>query len=153
MRFFNHYSAPIVVALLLAIGLSVVLRRGNQTRDWVIFGGVSAALVVVWLLMRPVAHPVGPGAGQPVLLEVQSPYCLGCVAIKPAVDRLENESRGKLRVQRVDIQSAEGQKLVSFYGIEFTPTFILFDSAGKEQWRSVGRLDTARVRAACGTTR
>jgi hypothetical protein len=27
-----------------------------------------------------------------------------------------------------------------------TPTFIFFDTAGKEQWRNVGQLDAARVR-------
>ncbi len=146
MSFFNHYSAPIVAALLLAIGMSVVVRRGRKTRDWLILGGALLAFVAAWLVFRPVANASGLAAGQPVLLEVQSPYCLGCVAIKPAVDRLENELRGKLRVRRVDIQSAEGQKLVAQYRIEFTPTFIFFDAAGKEQWRSVGQLDAARVR-------
>ena len=87
-----------------------------------------------------------PLAGQSLLLEVQSPYCLGCVAMKPVVDRLENELRGKLVVRRVDIQSVEGRKLASQYGIEMTPTFIFFDKAGREQWRSAGQLDAVRVR-------
>jgi thiol-disulfide isomerase/thioredoxin len=85
-----------------------------------------------------------------MLLEVQSPYCLGCVALKPAVDRLENELRGKLTVRRVDIQSNEGRQLVAQYRIEITPTFIFLDGAGKEQWRSVGQLDVARVHALTG---
>jgi thiol-disulfide isomerase/thioredoxin len=79
-------------------------------------------------------------------LEVQSPYCLGCVAIKPGVDRLEKELRGKWVVRRVDIQSAEGRTLAGQYGIEMTPTFIFFDTAGREQWRSAGQLDTVRLR-------
>jgi thioredoxin-related protein len=36
---------------------------------------------------------------------------------------------------------------VKQFGIEFTPTFILFDAAGKEQWRGVGQLDAAQIRA------
>jgi len=147
MHFFNHYSAPIVAALFLAGGLSLVLRRGGRMRHWLILGGGIMALGTLWLVFRPVARPAGtPLPGQSMLLEVQSPYCLGCVAMKPAVDRLEKELRGKLVVRRVDIQSAEGRKLASQYGIEATPTFILFDDVGREQWRSTGQLDAVRVR-------
>ena len=147
MQFFNHYSALIIPAMLFLIAVMVVKRRGGQKRQWLILGGMTLVYIAVWLGLRPVATGLVDDGGRPVLLEVQSPYCLGCVALKPAVDRLENELRGKLRVRRVDIQSAEGQKLVTEYGIEFTPTFIFFDTSGKEQWRSVGQLDAARVRA------
>lgn len=147
MQFFNHYSAPILAALLLAGGLSLVLRRGGKMRQWLILGGTMVLLGVAWMVFRPVANPAAAAlTGQAMLLEVQSPYCLGCVAMKPAVDRLEAELRGKLVVRRVDIQSAEGSKLAKEYGIEMTPTFIFFDTAGKEQWRNVGQLDAARVR-------
>jgi thiol-disulfide isomerase/thioredoxin len=146
MQFFNHYSAPILAALLLAGGLSLVLRGGGKTRHWLILGGATVALGAAWWVFQPVAKPATPLVGQPVLLELQSPYCLGCVAMKPVVDRLENELRGKLVVRRVDIQSAEGRELVSQYGIELTPTFIFFGTSGKEQWRSVGQPDAARVR-------
>jgi thioredoxin 1 len=147
MQFFNHYSALIIPALLLAAGAAVVMRHGGKLIGWLVLGGVMLTLVVAWFALRPVAKASGPDTGQPVLLEIQSPYCLGCVAMKPAVDRLEEELRDKLIVRRVDIQSAEGRQLVKQYGIEFTPTFLLFDAAGKEQWRSVGQLDAARVRA------
>ena len=116
-------------------------------RYWLIPGGAMVALGTLWWVFRPVARPAAtPLPGQSMLLEVQSPYCLGCVAMKPAVDRLEKELRGKLVVRRVDIQSAEGRKLASQYGIEATPTFIFFDEVGREQWRSTGQLDAVRVR-------
>ena len=147
MQFFNHYSAPILAALLLAGGLSLVWRRGGKIRHWLILGGALVALGATWLVLRPVSNPAAtPLVGQPLLLEVQSPYCLGCVAMKPVVDRLEKELRGKLVVRRVDIQSALGRKLASEYGIELTPTFIFIDAAGKEQWRNVGQLDAVRLR-------
>jgi thiol-disulfide isomerase/thioredoxin len=147
MHFFNHYSAPFLAALLLAGGISLVLRRGGRMRHWLILGGAMVALGTLWLDLRPVARPAGtPLPCQSLLLELQSPYCLGCVAMKPAVDRLEKELRGKLVVRRVDIQSAEGRKLASHYGIEATPTFIFFDDVGREQWRGAGQLDAVRVR-------
>lgn len=145
--FFNHYSAVIVVFLLFVSGLTGVVRGGAKTRDWLILCGGLVGLVAAWWMFRPVARSSGLSTGQPVLLEVQSPYCLGCVAMKPAVDRLENEWRGKLQVQRVDIQSPAGKQLVSRYRIELTPTFIFFDGTGHEQWRSLGSVDAARVRS------
>jgi thiol-disulfide isomerase/thioredoxin len=147
MQFFNHYSAPIIGALIFVILWLIVRRRGGKTPDWLILCGTMVVYVSAWLALRPVAKPAMQVAGKPLLLEVQSPYCLGCVAMKPAVDLLENELREKLVVRRVDIQSTEGRQLGEQYGIEFTPTFIFFDAAGKEQWRSVGRLDARRVRA------
>ena len=147
MHFFNHYSAPIVAALLWAIGFSIIIRHGRPTRAGLILAGVMVAVVAAWVPLRPVASPTGSRIDQPMLLEMQSPYCLGCVAIKPAVDRLEKEWHEKLVVRRVNIQSAEGRKLMTQYQIEFTPTFIFFDAAGRERWRSVGELDAARVRA------
>ena len=147
MHLFNYYSAPIVAALLLAGGLSLVLRRGGKIRHWLILGGSIVVLGALWLVFRPVARPAAtPLAGQPLLLEVQSPYCLGCVAMKPVVDRLEKELSGKLVVRRVNIQNDEGRKLAGEHGIEVTPTFIFFDKAGREQWRSAGQLDAERVR-------
>jgi len=146
-NFFNHYSALIVLGLLLSGGLSIVVRGGAKTHDWLIVSGGLVGLVAVWWVVRPVARSSSLSTGQPVLLEVQSPFCLGCVAVKPAVDRLENEWRGKLQVQRVDIQSPAGKRLVSRYHVELTPTFIFFDGTGREQWRSVGGVDAAQVRS------
>ena len=124
-----------------------MVRGGAKTHDWLIVSGGLVGLVAVWWVVRPVARSSSLSTGQPVLLEVQSPFCLGCVAVKPAVDRLENEWRGKLQVQRVDIQSPAGKRLVSRYHVELTPTFIFFDGTGREQWRCVGGVDAAQVRS------
>jgi hypothetical protein len=153
MQFFNYYSAPIIGVLIFVIGWTVVHRRSGKMRDWLILAGTMVFYVAGLFALRPVASGVIDSSGWPVLLEVQSPYCLGCVAMKPAVDRLEAELRGKLVVRRVDIQSDEGRQLVEQYRIEFTPTFILFDAAGKERWRGVGGLDAAAVRRLVDETR
>lgn len=148
MQFVNHYSVPILSSVLLAGGLSLVLRRGRKMRHWLIFAGAMVVLGVAWWICWPEATPGAKHlTGQPMLLEVQSPYCLVCVAMKPSVDRVEKALRDKLVVRRVDIQTAEGRRLADQLGIELTPTFIFMDAAGNEQWRSVGKLDGARVRA------
>lgn len=139
MQFFNHYSVVIIGALLL---LATVATKG-RTR-WVmvsIVGVYAVTCVALWPKARSVST-----TGLPVLLEIQSPFCLGCVAMKPAVDKLESELAGKLMVRRVDIQTDEGRALMKEYGMEFTPAFVFFDLAGKERWRGTGMLDADTVR-------
>ena len=65
--------------------------------------------------------------------------------MQPIVDGLEKQYAGKLTIIRVNIQSAAGQALAPNYGFQYTPTFIFFDASGRELWRSVGQLDTAKV--------
>ena len=146
MHTLNHYSAPILAAFLLVGGAAVVFRRAGWTRGWFVLGICAGLCLALWWVLRPVAKPATAPSGTACLLEVQSPYCLGCLALKPAVDRLEATFRGNLVVRRVDIQSDEGARLTAEYGIEFTPTFIFFDAAGREQWRSVGHIDATTVR-------
>jgi len=65
--------------------------------------------------------------------------------MKPIVDGLEKQYKGKLIVLRVDIQSATGQTLALRFGFQYTPTFIFFNAQGKELWRSIGQLDVNQV--------
>jgi len=146
MKFINHYSVLWVMLLLLVGGGCVVQRRGSKIRGWLLLAAVAAISATMWLFFRPVSNPGAPSPGKPSLLEIQSPYCLGCVALKPQVDALERSLSSRLVVRRVDIQSEEGNKLAREYDVQFTPTFIFFDGAGKEQWRSIGQLDPAQVR-------
>jgi thiol-disulfide isomerase/thioredoxin len=148
MNVFNHYSVLIIGALLLVIGATAVIRRGGKLRGWLVLAGVMGLYVAAWYALRPVTKPAMQVAGKALLIEIQSPYCLGCVAMKPAVDHLENELRDRLVVRRVDIRSDEGRQLMKEYEVEFTPTFIVFDVAGKERWRRTGTLDAEAVRDA-----
>ena len=65
--------------------------------------------------------------------------------MKPVVDRLEEQTKGKLDVIRLNIQDPVGKQLAVEYNFEFTPTFIYFDAQGKEQLRMVGSLDSQKV--------
>ncbi len=147
MSLLNHYSGLIVFALVLGIGFSIARRKRNKVRAGLITGGIVLALVAAWFAVRPTAQMPAANPGQPVLLELQSPYCVACIVAKPSVDRLEQELQGKLVVQRVNIQSDSGKSLAARYGVEATPTFIFLDAAGKERWRGFGILDAGEVRS------
>lgn len=141
MSLINHYSGLIILILMLFIGLSVARRSRNRVRAGVIAVGIVLALLAAWFAVRPTAHIPAANPHQPVLLELQSPWCVACIVAKPTVDRLERALQGKLVVQRVNIQSDLGKTLAARYQVEATPTFILLNAAGKEQWRAVGSLD------------
>lgn len=68
------------------------------------------------------------------------------MAMKPIVDGIDNEFEDRLEVIRLDVQKPEAKPFMEKYGFEFTPTFILFDAEGQETWRSVGSLDSGRLR-------
>jgi hypothetical protein len=45
------------------------------------------------------------------LVQLYSPRCAGCVAVKPLVERLEDEDSDKLQVLKLDIEKAPGSDL------------------------------------------
>jgi thiol-disulfide isomerase/thioredoxin len=147
MSLLNHYSGLFIFMLVIATGFSVTKRSKNKVRAGSIASGIVLALLAAWLAVRPAAQVPPAHPGQPVLLELQSPYCVACIVEKPSVDRLERELQGKVVVQRVNIQSDSGKNLAARYNVEATPTFIFLDAAGKEEWRTFGILDASEVRA------
>ena len=66
------------------------------------------------------------------------------------MDGLEDEFEDQLIVIRVDIQTETGGQLTGEFGSRVTPTFIFFDEAGAEMWRSFGSIDADRVRSELG---
>jgi thioredoxin 1 len=68
--------------------------------------------------------------------------------MKPIVDGIEQEYKGRLTVIRLDMQSAAGATLAPIYDFQYTPTFIFFNAQGKEVWRNVGQLDVNQLRDA-----
>ncbi len=155
-RFLNFYSFIWTSALFLLIMAFVLFREQRDYRRWLAFSALVLALFVAWLVLHPRATPLSAdatqvvaqiGQGTPVLLEFQSPFCLGCTALRPVVDEIEKKYHGRLIVLRVNIQSPMGRELARYYSFEYTPTFIFFDGQGKQVWRSVGELDPNRVAA------
>ena len=65
--------------------------------------------------------------------------------MKPIVDGIEEQYKGRLVVIRLDIQSETGHTLAPLYGFQYTPTFIFFNAHGEELWRSIGQLDPLKV--------
>jgi len=61
------------------------------------------------------------------------------------VDGLERDLAGRLHVISVDIHDPVGRQVGGQFGLEFTPSYVLFDSEGREIWRKVGVLRADEV--------
>jgi thiol-disulfide isomerase/thioredoxin len=152
---YNHYSFIwISLGLTIVAGL-VLLTKKPKAREFISFGVIVAGLALVWIILHPQQTPGLKdakavesliGAGQPVLLEFQSRYCINCTAEKPVVDGLESELGDRLKIIRINIQDEVGRELVPVYNFVYTPTYIFFDSKGRELWRTIGEIDPQRVR-------
>jgi thioredoxin 1 len=149
------YSFLVLMVGLAVVAAIVLLTRGPKWNDYLAFSIIVVGLISAWVTLHPrQTHLEGGarevqemiGAGTPVLLEFQSPYCLDCAALGPVVDHIAETFDGRLHVIRIDLQSQVGRDLVPVYNFEFTPTFVFFDAQGNEVWRTVGEIDEARVR-------
>lgn len=65
--------------------------------------------------------------------------------MKPVVDRLEEDTAGRLIIIRLNIHEPAGRQIAADFGFQYTPTFVYLDGQGVERWRSVGSLDPGQV--------
>ncbi|MEW5868766.1 MAG: thioredoxin family protein [Chloroflexota bacterium] len=153
MQLINHNSLLLFGLIVFAALAYVLLRKGVQRNRLLVLGAALLVMLAAWFAIRPQATPIKDaanirariGVGAPVLLELQSPYCIACTALRPTVDAIEREYANDIWVIRVNIQSPAGRQLAQEFGSFFTPTFIFFDGQGVEQWRSVGSIDREQI--------
>jgi thiol-disulfide isomerase/thioredoxin len=160
-QFINYYSFLLVTIGIMAVAALVLLTHKPKTNDFISFGVIALIAIMAWVILHPRQTPLMDdakvvqqmiGAGTPVLLEFQSPYCISCTQIKPLVDQLEEELSSQvsigpqIHIIRVNIQERVGKDLGSVYGFQATPTFIFFDAQGNEVWRQIGNFDPQMVR-------
>jgi len=74
--------------------------------------------------------------GKPTLAEFGRGVCVPCKAMKPILEELSVEYKGRLNVVIVEID--DHLNLTRQYGIMAIPTQIFFDSSGKEITRHIG---------------
>ena len=62
----------------------------------------------------------------PVLLYAWAPWCSVCSSVSPQVDQLANETKGRVRVGKVNVET--NPRLASKYNVLSVPAFIIFDA-------------------------
>jgi thiol-disulfide isomerase/thioredoxin len=104
-----------------------------------------------------------------VLVNLWATWCAPCVKELPTLDRLAQQSGGKLRVVTISQDNAPRGSVSAFLeklgtaelapyhdpdmamsgalNIQILPTSVLYDSQGREVWRYVGDLDWTSAEA------
>lgn len=78
------------------------------------------------------------GNGKPTLAEFGWRKCIPCKEMRPILEQLDVEYKGKVNVLIIEIPFHED--LTQKHGIQYMPTQIFFDSSGREASRHVGFL-------------
>lgn len=152
---FNHRTYPLSISILL-IGLTVLLALDGLTvlDEGLVVAGIVLAYVLWRLLVTsPTPHMDSLRAVEeqirrsdlPTIIEFYFAYCVGCMAMRPVVDRLEAEADHRLQVIRLNIAEEPGKTLMARHNVVFTPTFLTFNPEGHLIHQSVGLLDRARL--------
>ena len=66
------------------------------------------------------------------------------------MDGLERDLAGRLHVVSLDIHHPVGRQIGAQFGLDFTPSYVLFDGEGVEIWRTVGVLRAEEVTGLLG---
>ena len=69
--------------------------------------------------------------------------------MKPVVDRLEQQYKGKVEFKRYDVDnSAEGNELMSQFNAKYVPTFVFINKDGSVSSQKVGENTEADMQKA-----
>ena len=74
--------------------------------------------------------------GKAVMLELGSVGCIPCEQMKPVMEKLRANYRGKLEVLFVDVR--KDRDTAQRFGVYVIPTQVFLDKTGKEYHRHVG---------------
>ncbi|MBE9524629.1 MAG: hypothetical protein IMY76_05990 [Chloroflexi bacterium] len=82
MQIINHYSMIISFIFILILTAFFLMRDGAVTKDYYILAALAVVLFAAWQVLRPAKETAETtsqlesalGGGQPVLLELQSPF-------------------------------------------------------------------------------
>lgn len=145
MALLNQFSY-VLIGFSAAAGVALLLRLWR----WSWLKSLAAAAVVallfsgIWIFVRPGSSDVDNVQaaeatltnGRPTLVEFFSNYCMGCVAVRPAVDALVERIQDRFNILRVDIHTPFGRALRERYTFSYSPEFVLFNTQGQEVWRA-----------------
>jgi thioredoxin len=90
---------------------------------------------------------VALASGRPVLLEFSAEWCPPCRMVKPEVEALAREVRGKAEVVQIDVDRERA--LAAQYKVKGIPCFVVVRD-GREVARQTGAIPKAEMRRLLG---
>ena len=128
----NAAKIGIVVALVIAVGVVIVVKRSNR----------PAATSEKPSTQTP--EPL-PDVDLPRLLDVGAGTCIPCKLMKPILEELRTEHAGRLRVDYIDVR--ESADAAEMFEVRVIPTQIFFSAGGDELFRHEGFMSKETILA------
>ena len=143
--------SKVIIVAVVAAAISGVVMVKRQTADGGIpsveaaqsAGGATSATAAseqpeaAAALTEPTAEPKKSEEKKlPRLVDLGAGKCIPCRAMKPILDSLREEYKGKFDVVFIDVW--ENREAGPQYGIRVIPTQIFYDETGKERFRHEG---------------
>ncbi len=79
---------------------------------------------------------VAVSSGLPKLWDFWATWCPPCKELKPVIEALEEEYKGRIEVRSIDVD--QNKELAARFEVKAIPTLVFLDGAGKELSRVVG---------------
>ncbi len=122
-------TAAALVVLFAVLIVSAAYATFVRTR-----GGIDSVQVPVVTLNAK--RGAGPAVQLPKMVELYADWCPPCRDMKPILDQLEKDYKGKVQFQRINID--ENKDAVKTYNIKAIPVQLFYDSSGKLALRHEG---------------
>ena len=129
----------------------LLAQKRNQTMNSFVEGLYAHASIVrneKWIkkqIKSAVENPLDSAlaSGKPTIVDFGASTCVPCKMMKPIVEELQDEYRGRANILLIEIY--DYRKLAAQYGVRAIPTQIFFDAEGKETWRHEGFLSKEEI--------
>jgi thioredoxin 1 len=82
-------------------------------------------------------------SGRPTIIDFGAGFCIPCKKMKPILESLDREYRGRANVVFVDINEEQG--IGDKYRVQMIPTQVFYDGKGKEVTRHIGFMDKKEI--------
>jgi thioredoxin 1 len=128
----------IVVILIAAVGIVIAIKQKEQNVVLLPTAETNQPQKTVSDSNDPLAVTVKTAESKklPRLVDLGADKCIPCKMMKPVIDELDKEYKGKLQVEFYDVWKKPAY--AKQYGIRVIPTQIFLDSDGKELFRHEG---------------
>ncbi len=132
----RRYKTTVILVLLLVIFAGVTWRVAQRERT------PAGAGRNVGTLPAPGTDEAN-GTKLPMLLEFGAGRCKQCKAMKPIIEALATEYRGRVNVQSIDV--VEQADVANRFGVWGIPAQVFLDEDGNEAYRHEGFMPKADI--------
>ncbi|OHB54822.1 MAG: hypothetical protein A2Y07_07205 [Planctomycetes bacterium GWF2_50_10] len=131
--FMKNWKIIVVVLLVAIVGVVVIAKKRNATSAPVTAADANSTTQQATADSNTGSQPV---AAIPKLIDLGAGKCVPCKMMKPILDELRTEYKGRFDVVFYDVWENPDQ--AKQFAINIIPTQIFFDASGKELFRHEG---------------